>query len=337
MWRAGVAEGNPTGFSGAEGGVDRGRADLRRRGTWYTLAPMSADAVLPAAVAEPPPGIQGIVRQARRPSGWVAPGPRPVTPADRLELWPGEGEDLCYLAGDFRILQRIDGHRWSADDLITAWYAAERFAAAPPRRFVDLGCGIGTVLLFLAWRFPEARGAGVEAQALSAGMARRSVAWNGLTERCEVRLGDLREAASIAGLGPAELVTGTPPYLPPGSGPESSHVQRGPCRFEHRGGVEAYCEAAARLLAPGGSFVGCAAAFQRDRVARAVEAAGLALVGWRDVVPRAGKGPLFAVYAARSAENAEACVEEPPLVIRGSDGRFSTESNAVCRAMGMPV
>ncbi len=75
-------------------------------------------AALPAEI-QPPPGIQGIVRPARRPPGWVAPGPRPVTPQGRPELWPGPGEDLCYLAGDFRILQRLDGHRWSADDLLS--------------------------------------------------------------------------------------------------------------------------------------------------------------------------------------------------------------------------
>lgn len=297
----------------------------------------SAAAAPPAAEIQPPPGIAGIVRPAKRPPGWVAPGPRPATPEGRPEIWPGPGEDLCYLAGDFRILQRLDGHRWSADDLITAWTAAELGAAEPPRRVVDLGCGIGTVLLFLAWRFPSSYVAGVEAQALSADMARRSVAWNGVTDRCEVRLGDLRDPAALEGLGPAELITGTPPYLPPGSGPESSHVQRGPCRFEHRGGVEAYCEAAARLLAPGGHFVACAAAFQRDRVARAAAAAGLAVVSWRDVVPREGKGPLFVVYAARRTEDAGRCVEEPALVLRGLDGRFTAASNGVCRAMGMPV
>jgi hypothetical protein len=37
------------------------------------------------------------------------------------------------------------GHRWSLDDLVTAWVATRVVAATPPARFVDLGCGIGTV------------------------------------------------------------------------------------------------------------------------------------------------------------------------------------------------
>jgi tRNA1(Val) A37 N6-methylase TrmN6 len=282
------------------------------------------------------PTAGGVIRLAKRPPGWVVPGPRPVTP-DRPEVWPGPGEDLCYLAGDFRILQRRDGHRWSADDLVTAWHAAQCLSAAPPRRAVDLGCGIGTVLLFTAWRFPSARCAGVEAQEVSAALARRSVAWNGIEDRCEVRLGDLRDAAILEGLGPADLVTGTPPYLPKGAGIEPGHAQRAACRFEHLGGVEAYCEAAARLLAPGAPFVACAAAWQRPRVAAAVATAGLSLVSWMDVVPKEDKAPLFAVYTARRATEAMAHVEEAPLLIRGRDGRFTEGFRAVCRAMGMPV
>src|SRR5581483_9434041 len=98
--------------------------------------------------------MSGIVRPARRPAGWRAPGPAPAG----VDVTPGVAEDLCWLAGDWRILQRVDGHRWSLDDLVTAWRAAETVAATPPARFADLGCGIGSVLMLLAWRFPAACG-----------------------------------------------------------------------------------------------------------------------------------------------------------------------------------
>jgi tRNA1Val (adenine37-N6)-methyltransferase len=303
----------------------------------------------------------GVARPARRPAGWIAPGPSPSTPA-RPEVFPGPGEDLCCLAGDFRIFQRRDGHRWSADDLVTAWFAIETmrggpaplteatprpaavFAEAPPacggsapRRVVDLGCGIGTVLLFLAWRFSEAVCTGIEAQEVSAALAARSLAWNGLEERCAVRLGDLRDPALRAGLGAADLVTGTPPYLPLGSGPESQRVQCGPCRFEHRGGIEEYCLAAAELLAPGAPFVACAAGFQRARVAAAASAAGLALSGWQDVVPKPGKPPLFAVFSMRALAFAGPLRVGPALLLRGADGRFTVEHDLLRHAMGIPV
>jgi tRNA1(Val) A37 N6-methylase TrmN6 len=150
----------------------------------------------------------------------------------------------------------VDGHRWSLDDLVTAWFAA-RVCARPPERFVDLGCGIGTVLLFGAWRFVEATAIGVEAQDVSVELARRSLAWNGVESRCEVRHGDFRDSTLLPEGAVFDLVSGTPPYFSHGSGRQSDHVQRAPCRFEHRGGVEDYFQAAARLLAPGGRFVAC--------------------------------------------------------------------------------
>jgi tRNA1Val (adenine37-N6)-methyltransferase len=271
----------------------------------------------------------GIVRPARRPPGWIAPGPRPQTPADRAELWPQAGEDLCYLAGDWRILQRTQGHRFSLDDLVTAHFASVNVTA--PARLCDLGCGIGSVLLFLAWRFPAASLLGIEAQPMSAGLARRSIAWNGAEGRCEVRDGDFREVVVGETF---DLVTGTPPYFPRGTGTESDADQRGPCRFEFRGGVEAYCARAAALLKPGAPFVGCAPTVQRERVLAAVKEAGLQLDRWRDVVPRAGKAPLFSVFALRA--QVSATIVEPPLVVRDRQSRRTEEFVALRAAMGMP-
>jgi tRNA1Val (adenine37-N6)-methyltransferase len=271
--------------------------------------------------------VTGIVRPARRPQGWVAPGPAPATPP-REDVWPQPGEDLCYLAGDWRILQRTGGHRFSLDDLVTAHFAAR---LARPRRLLDLGCGIGSVLLFLAWRFPQARCLGIEAQPVSAEMARRSVAWNGIDHRCEVRLGDFRQVALEERF---ELITGTPPYFPRGTGTESEGVQRGPCRFEHRGGIEAYCVKAAPLLEPGAPFVGCAPTAQAERVMVAARDAGLNIERWRDVVPRAGKAPLFSVFAMK--REAVAMTVEAPLVVRDRASRRTEEFVALRAEMGMP-
>ena len=136
-----------------------------------------------------PESAPGILRPPRRPPGWIAPGPKVMRRGPECpDLVPAENEDLCFLAGDFRIFQRRDGHRWSADDLVTAHFAITSVDAAP-RRVVDLGCGIGTVLLFLAWRFSEAEVTGIEAQELSAGLARRSIAWNGIEDRCQRLVG----------------------------------------------------------------------------------------------------------------------------------------------------
>ncbi len=276
---------------------------------------------------------RGIVRPARRPPGWRAPGP---APAGDPALGPWPGEDLCYLAGDWRILQRLDGHRWSLDDLVTAWFAAAQLASAPPARVADLGCGIGTVLLLLAWRFPAARCVGVEAQAVSVDLARRSLAWNQTAGRCEVREGDLRDPALIPEGPVFDLVTGTPPYLPPGTAIESQRVQCGPAHIEHRGGIEEYCLSAARVLARGGCFVACAGGRQEERVRAAAAGAGLTIERQRAVIPRAGKDALLAVYAMRRAGGEGPRAIGPPLVVRDERGRRTDEFRALRADMGMP-
>jgi tRNA1Val (adenine37-N6)-methyltransferase len=281
----------------------------------------------------------GILRAARRPPGWQATGPAPVVPQDAAvlaELWPRPSEDLCWLAGDWRILQRTDGHRFSLDDLLTAYTAAEALAAAPPARHLDLGCGIGSVLLFIAWRFPTLHSHGIEAQSLSAGMARRSIAWNGIGARCQVREGDFRQPETRSGLGLFELITGTPPYFPPGTGLESPNVQRSPCRFEHRGGVEAYCEAAAAHLGPGAPLILCCAPGQLDRLCTFAPTVGLAIERRRDVIPRASKAPLLHLFTLRHHACARPYVLDPPIVVRDNDGHRTPEFQSIRIAMGMP-
>lgn len=244
-------------------------------------------------------------------------------------MLPADDEDLCYLTGEWRLFQKTRGHRWSLDDLITAHFAAEQVSA--PARCLDLGCGIGSVLLMIAWRFPAAQCTGVEAQPMSAALARKSIAWNGAADRVRLIEADFREAAVDAKF---ELITGTPPYFPLGSGTLSPRVQAGPCRFEHRGGVEAYCDAAARALTDDGTFVFCESAPQLPRVEAALAAAGLHLGAWRAVVPREGKAPLVSVFAARRARWDAGPL--PALVVRDRAGQWTPEFLALRAAMGMP-
>lgn len=285
----------------------------------------------------------GIVREARRPAGWQPPGPGPAGPGEREDLWPGPDEDLCFLTGDWRIFQRLKGHRWSLDDLATAWHAIRACGAVPPRRHVDIGCGIGSVLMMVAWRFPTVASLGVEAQALSVGMARRSIAYNGASQRVSVRHGDLRDddiwapGESTPDGGLFDLVTGTPPYLPLGHGVVSQRDQCGPCRHETRGGIEAYCDAAAGLLTSEGRFAVCEGANQIERVEAAAATAGLQILTRQDVVPKAGKAPLLSVYVmARRRPDRLPCRIEEPLVVRDADGCRTGAYLELRADMGMP-
>jgi tRNA1(Val) A37 N6-methylase TrmN6 len=278
---------------------------------------------------------RGIVRAARRPPGWIAPGPAPAGAQGRAELEPADDEDLCLLTGDWRLFQKQVGHRWSLDDLVTAWIATRRRDPARAIRALDLGCGLGSVLLMVAWKLPHAEVWGIEAQLDRAAMGRRSIAYNGVAERCRIVDGDLRSLApDQVGGSSFELVTGTPPYFPRGSGTESDKSHALACRFEVRGGVEDYLDAAMRYLAPGGEIVVCTAARERDRVTQATAALGLAVVEHWDIVPRAGKDVLVMVdvLAADSA-----APTNHVLVVRDRASAWTPEFRAVRIDMGIPA
>lgn len=199
------------------------------------------------------------------------------------------------LTRDLRVYQRKKGHRFSSDDVATAFVAYE--ARPRARTVLDLGCGLGSVLLHLAWKLPEARLWGVEAQAMSFELLTRNLARSGFGARVRVAHEDLRESALLASLTPDfELVTGTPPYFPPDAALDAEDEQRAYARIEYRGGVEAYIEAAARLLAPSGAFVMCGDARVAHRTTSAARACALSIAERCDVYPRAERAALFSIW-----------------------------------------
>ena len=241
-------------------------------------------------------------------------------------------ETLDHLAGDWSIFQLKGGHRFSADDVLTAWTA---WRACPEAlRLLDLGSGIGSVGLLTLFRLPpQARLLGVEVQELSLGLARRTVEHNGLQGRVDFVLGDLRDPQVLAGVGKFPLITGSPPYFPPGSATVSPHPQRAAARVELHGDIFDYCRRAAAHLEGQGRFVFVHAAADA-RPERAIAEAGLKLVGRRDVYFRRLLAPTVALFeCAWEGEVGEL----EPFVIRDESGRWTDGYLEMRREMGTVV
>ena len=269
--------------------------------------------------------------------GWAKPGP--PAPGARAAADVPEGETLDALSGHFRIYQLRDGHRFSTDDVLTAWYGTTWVPSAA--RVLDLGSGIGSVAMIAAWRLPGARVVTVEAQEESVRLARKSSAYNGLEERVEIRHGDFRDAGVLAPAESFDLVLGSPPYFPLGTGIKGDHPQKVACRFELRGDVGDYARVAAAHLSPGGLFACVFPDEQRLRVERAAAAASLAIVRRRPVVFREGDAPLVALWAMVRAADLPPAMrlrvwEEPPLIIRTAAGAVHPEYAAVKLSFGFP-
>ncbi len=279
--------------------------------------------------------------------GWTRPGP--VPPA-RDDIVAEEGESLDWLCGHTRIFQYERGHRFSVDDVLCAWFATSH--APRVDRALDLGSGIGSVALSVAWRLPGCTMATVEAQEISIRLARKSIAKNGVESRVTPYLGDLRDEALLAEIsakhGPFDLVTGSPPYWPVGNALAAKHPQAVPARLEVRGDVGDYARAAVRVLAPGGVFACVHQASQHERVLSALRGAGLAVLFVRLVRFRedatAEESGISLYVACRAADVPRGFFEgrpgkphqEPDLILRRRDGGVHASYASVRLTYGFP-
>lgn len=266
--------------------------------------------------------------------GWAKPG---IIPPGGVE--PNENETLDAISGYFRIFQLRNGHRFSTDDVLTAWYGTTWCPSASS--VLDLGSGIGSVGMIAAWRLPGARFITIEAQEESVQLARKSARYNGLESRYEIRRGDFREASMLKPNEKFDLVLGSPPYFPIGTGIEGDHPQKVACRFELRGDISDYCKIAAEHLAMGGFF---ACVFPTEQLARAetaAKSAKLCIVRRRPVILREGETPLVTLFGMMLAEHLPQVFRqqtwlESPLIIRQKNGSVHPEYAALKLAIGFP-
>jgi tRNA1(Val) A37 N6-methylase TrmN6 len=271
--------------------------------------------------------------------GWAKPGIMPPENSTGEKIEPHETLDA--ISGHFRLFQLRDGHRFSTDDILTAWYGTTWCPAA--RTALDLGSGIGTVGMICAWRLPGAKFVTVEAQSESVTLAKKSARYNGIESRYEIREGDFRDEKFLRDDEKFDLVTGSPPYFPLGDGVQSEHPQKLACRFELRGNIDDYCMVAAKHLALGGFFA-CVFPHEKSQLARvevAAKKSNLVIVRKRPVIFREGDPALIALFGMMRAEDLPEwfCGQtwtEPDLIIRTRDGKIHPEYSAVKLAIGFP-
>ena len=238
------------------------------------------------------------------------------------------------LARGWRLYQRKRGHRTSSDDQLAAWMAVRAAGGGTVERYLDVGCGIGSVLLLTVATLRPGSSLGVEAQRQSARMAHQSVVELPAPPAVRLMHGDLRELTQEQ-VGTFDLITGSPPYFPVGTGVPSPDPQREACRFELRGGVEGYCDAASRLLRPAGRFSLVFQTVWTARVHEAARTAGLRLVQQVDVRTRSDRSEPFLsgyTFALGGWERPAAPLE---MAVRDGSGLVTADWNGLRAELGL--
>lgn len=255
---------------------------------------------------------------------FVATGPKPFGEGIENYFTAEYDEELCYLVGEWKIFQKINRHRYSTDDMMTSFVSvreSRRLSQNTPV-CLDMGCGIGSVLLSNAWQLTSSLCFGVEAQKSRFDLAQRSVRFNLGSypleqQRVAVINADLRNIAELVDLcerNSFDLITGTPPYFNPKTQMHQPNcLESLGCLFEMRGNIFDYCLSAASLLRPRklfeqhstsdldvvdipSIFVVCNSSLQSAATYNACLEANMVILRRIDVVPREGKPTLFSVF-----------------------------------------
>ena len=212
--------------------------------------------------------------------------------------------------------------------MLLAWAAVRTRPAA--RRYLDLGTGKGTVALLVLDTIEGCLAEGVEAFPESFELAVRNTRLNGLVDRFRPRLGDVRSPDVLPAGAQFDLIGGAPPFMPLGSGVLPTDPQRASGRFELQGGVEGYCEAADRWLAPDGDFVLLMDGLGRERSEAALARVGLVCRRIIEVAPRPGRPPTYCILVAGRATGA---LVEERLDMRDAAGDGWSPAYAAAREL----
>jgi tRNA1(Val) A37 N6-methylase TrmN6 len=150
--------------------------------------------------------------------------------------------------GRLKILQKKKGYRYTIDSILLAHFVELK----EEERLLELGAGSGVISLVLAFRNPSIRITGIEIQEGLAGMARRSIALNGLEGRVEIFHGDAGNAGDYAEARSFDVAVFNPPYRKVGSGRVNPREEKALARHEVAGSVTDFLRTARHALKPGG-------------------------------------------------------------------------------------
>lgn len=231
-----------------------------------------------------------------------------------------EQERLDDLQNGYYIIQNKENFCFGMDAVLLADFARIK----PAERAIDLGTGTGIIPILLAAKYPKEQLVGLEIQEESAGMARRSVAYNHLEERVEIVTGDIKEASARFGNASFSVVTCNPPYMTGNHGLTNANLSKTIARHEVLCTLEDVIAQSAKLLKPGGRFYMVHRPFRLAQIMSLMVQYRLEPKRMRLVHPYVDKEPNMVLIEGLFGGNSRITVEKP-LIVYDRPGVYSRE------------
>jgi tRNA1(Val) A37 N6-methylase TrmN6 len=225
------------------------------------------------------------------------------------------------LDGRVKVAQPADGYRVAIDAVLLA----AAVDAASGASVLDLGCGVGSVGLCLAWRRPDLMITGLDREPVFAAAARANAATNGMNDRLQIVESDVRNPLPQK----FDHVAMNPPYLKAGTATVSAHPLKAAATAESEAKLADWIAAARDALKPGGILTLIHRADRLDDVLAAVSRnfGGIAILPLHPKRDRAanriilraqlGSGEPLAILAG--------------LVLHAEDGAFTAAADSILR------
>ena len=239
-----------------------------------------------------------------------------------MEVILNDDERLDYLlAEDLRIIQSPTVFSFSLDAVLLA-----KFAYIPVRsgKIVDLCAGNGAIPLFLSAR-TKADITAVELQERLAGMAERSVRYNGLEDQVRIMNDDVIGIAGKIGYELYDTVTCNPPYFPAHEASEKNLIEHvAIARHEIRLTLEQAVKSASELLKQGGKAAFVHRPGRLLDIVTAMRENRIEPKRIRFVYPKEGKDANILLIEGTKDGKPDLKIL-PPLYVYGPDGEYTEE------------
>ena len=232
---------------------------------------------------------------------------------------PGERLDDLQTGG-YYLIQDPERFCFGIDAVLLASFAKVK----KQERALDLGTGTGIIPILLEAKNEGCFYAGLEIQEESADMARRSVRYNRLEEKIEIRTGDIKEAADIYGAASFEVVTVNPPYMIADHGAGNVNQAKYIARHEVCCTLRDVVKQSAKLLKEKGRFYMVHRPFRLPEIIRLMCEYGLEPKRMRLVHPYVEKEPNMVLIEGLKGGRPRMQVE-PPLIVYREDGSYTRE------------
>ena len=181
---------------------------------------------------------------------------------------------------------------------------------------LDMGTGTGIIPILMEAKTKCRHLTGLEIQAESADMARRSVALNGLSDKIDIITGDIKEADSIFRSASFDCITCNPPYMIGEHGLVNPDEPKAIARHEILCTLEDVVRGAAKLLKTGGHFFLVHRPFRLAEIMARLSQYKLEPKRMQLVYPYVDKEPNMVLLEAVRGGRPRMTVEKPLIVDR---------------------